>query len=215
MKCPHCSSEISATAAACTACGFSAGAIRAHLGAEWVRLDRITDNSQRLSLRDTRHLEAVLDDFERRFPQCFVALFLGPLPTPLTVMDLGFWLINHGAFHTESMSKRNDYGIALVVDSLKQTVGFTVGYALEQVLTEPVLNRILTKVQAHFRKGNWGRAIEKAIKLIELTLKSQATKVDLDTDQLPPSLGDLGAMGLELLRKNHSSPASQPNKTHG
>src|SRR6476661_8492073 len=112
MRCPHCYAEVSPGGDAC-GCGFSAAAIRTFLGSEWIRLDRITDASHRLNLRDTRQLEMVLDQFERCFPQVFFGVYLGPLPTELTVADFGFWLINHGAFQTRLPAKRNDFGVTL------------------------------------------------------------------------------------------------------
>ena len=120
MKCPHCNSPLTTGQSACTSCGFSASAIRAYLGADWVRLERVTDVAGRLNLRETRHLETVLDEFERRFPQCFMAGYIGVLPETLTLTDLGFWLINHGAFQTHQISRRNDFAIVLLIDPLRQ-----------------------------------------------------------------------------------------------
>jgi len=205
MNCPHCASKILAGQEACSVCGFTAAAIRAYLGSDWVKLERITDNSQRLSLRDTRHLEVVLDDFERRFPQCFIASYLGALPDTLTLPDLGFWLINHGAFQTRQISRRNDFGILLIVDPLRQDACFTVGYALESVLTDAVLMSILKKLSRPLAKGNVASAIEKAVTQIEAVLKKAARKERRHDEHPPAMVADATDLGLHTLR-----PPSRP-----
>lgn len=200
MNCPHCATKILAGQEVCSVCGFTAAAIRAYLGGDWVKLERITDNSQRLSLRDTRHLEVVLDDFERRFPQCFIASYLGALPETLTLPDLGFWLINHGAFQTRQISRRNDFGILLIIDPLRQEACFTVGYALEAVLTDAVLMSILKKVSRQFTRGKVASAIEGAVRQIESVLKRAARKERRHHEHPPAVVSDATDLGLHTLR---------------
>lgn len=202
MKCPHCYTKLASDRDACV-CGFSAAAIRAFLGSEWIRLERITDNSHRLSLRDTRQLEALLDDFERCFPQVFLAVYVGPLPTELTVSDFGFWLINHGAFHTHQGAKRNDFGMVLVIDPLRQSAGLTIGYALESVLPEAALAAVLTRLRHRLARANFAGAIETGISQLKKTLSARATSMPRSMPESPPPTGDLSLLGLQTLRRNH------------
>ncbi len=210
MKCPHCSSPITTGQAACPGCGFSASAIRAYLGADWVRLERITDVAGRLNLRETRHLETVLDEFERSFPQCFLAGYIGVLPDTLTLTDLGFWLINHGAFQTHQVSRRNDFAIVLLIDPLRQQAGFTVGYALENVLTEPVLQAILKKLNRPLQRGAFGQAVEQCSKLVEKALRSSASREPRQPERPPAVVGDASDLGLQSLRP----PTRQLTRPH-
>ncbi|MCX6856224.1 MAG: TPM domain-containing protein [Verrucomicrobia bacterium] len=205
MNCPHCSSLITPAQPVCTQCGFSATAIRGYLGADWVKLARITDNAQLLSLKHTRHLETVLDDFERRFPQCFMAAYIGALPETLTLPDLGFWLINHGAFHTHQVSRRNDFGIVLMIDPVRQQACFTLGYALESVLVEKTLTTLLKKLQGPLSKGAFATAIESAVSLIDQELLTAARSEPRQLEQAPSSIGDASDLGLHTLR-----PPSRP-----
>jgi hypothetical protein len=200
MKCPHCSSPITTGQAACPGCGFSASAIRAYLGADWVRLERITDVAGRLNLRETRHLETVLDEFERRFPQCFMAGYIGVLPDTLTLTDLGFWLINHGAFQTHQISRRNDFAIVLLIDPLRQQAGFTLGYALEKILPEQVLQTILKKLNRPLRRGAFSQAIELACTLIDKALRAAARLEPRPPETAPTVVGDASDLGLQSLR---------------
>lgn len=201
MNCPHCSSLITPAQPVCPQCGFSAAAIRGYLGSDWVRLARITDNAQLLSLKHSRHLETVLDDFERRFPQCFMAAYVGALPDNLTLPDLGFWLINHGAFHTHQISRRNDFGIVLIMDPVRQQASFTLGYGLESILKETFLTQILKKLQPLLRQGSFAFAIETAVTLIEKELRSAARREPRQLDQPPSIIGDASDLGLHTLRQ--------------
>jgi uncharacterized membrane protein YgcG len=177
--------------------------MRRYLGSEWIRLERITDNSNRLSLRETRHLEGVLDDFERSFPQVFHAVYLGALPNELTVSDFGFWLINHGAFHTPMAVKRNDFGVVLVIDPLRQSAGLTVGYALERILPEAVLGRVLGRLRPALAKSNAAAAIERSVHYLRRELRTQATAMPREMPEMAPPSGDLAVLGLETLRRAH------------
>jgi uncharacterized membrane protein YgcG len=181
--------------------------MRAHLGSEWVRLERLTDGHQCLSLKEQRQLEVVLDDFERAFPQCFFAVFLGPLPAAITPRSLGFWLINHGAFQTQQISKRNDFGLALVIDIQHHSAAFTLGYALEHHLTDADTMHILQQICKALGRRRYAVAIEQAVRLVSQKLAQAGTK---GLPEAPASIGthDLAQMGLQPLRAFHKPPAA-------
>ncbi len=208
MNCPHCSTTVVAGAASCPACGFSTPAIRALLGGDWVRLERITDRSQRLSLRDTRHLEVCLDDFERAFPQCFLALYLGPLPDNLTPCDLGFWMLNHGAFQSLQIMKRNEFGIALVLDTLGQRAGITAGYALERHLPPDFLQLLLISVGPRLRKGALASAVESVVAQTARRLKTSARPAPRPAPVQAVVLPGSGLSCFEPLRQRSDSATS-------
>lgn len=210
MKCPHCSALLSASQASCMACGFSATAIRAYLGADWVRLERITDVAGRLNLRETRHLETVLDEFERRFPQCFMAAYIGVLPDTLTLPDLGFWLINHGAFQTHQITRRNDFAIVMLVDPLREQAAITLGYALERILPEPTLLDILKKLRRPLQRGQVAEAIEAACRQVDQVLRKPGRREHRQPDHLPANVGDASDLGLQSLRPTQPRSLTQP-----
>jgi TPM domain len=212
MKCPHCSTPLAQSQASCTQCGFSAAAIRAYLGADWVRLERLTDVAGRLNLRETRHLEVVLDEFERRFPQCFMAAYIGVLPDTLTLPDLGFWLINHGAFQTHQISRRNDFAIVMLVDPLREEAAFIVGYALEKALTEPVLAKILSKLRRKLKGGAIAAGIEDGCALIDHALRRSARQEPRLRESAPSVVGDASDLGLQSLRPSPRS-ITRPHAT--
>ncbi|MDI1314246.1 TPM domain-containing protein [Prosthecobacter sp.] len=159
MKCPRCQANVRSEQTTCSACGFSATLLHSYLGNQWVRLERITDAAHCLRLEDTRRLEIILDDFERSFPQAFFAIYLGALPNNLNVAELGFWLLNQGAFNTHSVNRRNDFGIVLVVDPSAQTAAITLGYAIEHCFTPKTITQMMQTIGSHLRKGAFGMAI--------------------------------------------------------
>jgi len=210
MNCPHCSASLAPDADECCNCRFSVRAIRSLLGAEWVRLERLTDNSNSLSLKEQRHLEVVLDEFERTFPQCFFAVYIGVLPPMITARDLGFWLINHGAFHTQEIAKRNDFGCALVIDESRQLAALTLGYALESHVNEAELRQILTQVSGSLKNRQFGSAVEQSVVLLGKKLSRLGKAVRLDAGRGRWTAADLDGLGLQTLRSAH-----QPSRAVG
>lgn len=202
MNCPHCSAALASHVVQCPHCSFSVASVRSFLGAEWVRLERLTDTANSLSLKEQRQSEIVLDEFERSFPQCFFAVYLGSLPVPLTARDLGFWLINHGAFHTQEIAKRNDYGIALVIDVHHQSASLTLGYALEGLIPEAALKQILNDLRRPLARRRYGLAIERAVAHFTQRLRQAGTRT---LPAAPPGSNgpDLEEMGLRPLRTSH------------
>jgi len=179
-----------------------------YLGNQWVRLERITDAAHCLRLEDTRKAEVILDDFERSFPQSFFASYLGVLPTGLNVVELGFWLLNQGAFNTHSVSRRNDFGIVLVADPATQIIGITLGYAIEGYFDAGTISRILQAAGSHLSKGAFGMAIEAACTHCGEVLRKHARRITWKPEASPEA-GATPDMGLQPLRGGHK-PTSRP-----
>lgn len=202
MKCPRCTAPVTPLERACTSCGFSATTLHPLLGNQWVRLERITDAGHCLRLEDTRQAEVVLDDFERSFPQAFFATYLGAIPNDLSPAEVGFWLLNQGAFNTHSLHKRNDFGIVLVVDPSAKAISISLGYAVEACFSERTLSKILHASGTHLTAGRFGKAIETVCQSCARHLKKHAKSSQWTPD---PNLSQ--GMGLEPLRGGHR-PAS-------
>ena len=204
MNCPRCHATASPPQNTCAACGFSAALLHGYLGNQWVRLERITDAAHCLRLEDMRRDEVVLDDFERTFPQAFFAAYLGVLPNSVNVAELGFWLLNQGAFNTHSFIRRNDFGIVLVVDPVAQTAGLTLGYAIEGYFGGGVVDRILQTTGSHLKQGAYGAAIENACVRCGEQLRKYARSMEWQPDAATTT-----GMGLQPLRGGHKS-SSRP-----
>ena len=172
MKCPHCDTALTSQAESCPACGFDSRTSCARHGDHWVRLDRLTDAAHCLSLRDKRKLEAHLDDFERRFPQVFFAVYFGVLPQGLRVAEVGFWLLNHAAFGTHEIAKRNEFGIVLVIDPAAGAACFSLGYAIEALADRMDIGGILDGMRRFLARSDYGAAVERSIHALDRQLRS-------------------------------------------
>jgi len=207
MKCPRCQGEVMIEQKTCHACGFSATLLHGFLGNQWVKLERITDAAHCLRLEETRQAEVALDDYERSFPQAFFATYLGVLPNYLNVAELGFWLLNQGAFNTPSVSRRNDFGIVLVVDPSTLSASLTLGYAVEGYFGKGRAQQILQAVGKRLAAGAYGQAIEIACaRCAELLCKHAKTTA---WSPAAPGGGPQPDMGLQPLRGGHKQ-ASRP-----
>lgn len=162
MNCPRCQSAVLPQQTACDACGFSAALLHHYLGNQWVRLDRITDAARCLRLEELREVEIALDHFERCFPQAFFAIYLGVLPNNLGPRELGFWLLNQGAFDTQSIGRRNDFGVILVIDPSTKIASLSLGYAVEHYFKPKQITKLLGKTAYHLSRGAFGPAIKAA-----------------------------------------------------
>lgn len=203
MTCPCCNARVAPASARCDHCGFCIEVPRACLGSLWVRLERVTDAAGCLRLADTQRLEQALDDFERQFPQCFFAVYIGALPAGLSVSELGFWLLNHGAFNTHQISKRNDFGMMLVIDPFVATASFTIGYALEPVFQSARLTALVNAISSHLRGDRHAKAIQKALVMATKTLRSAAQSAVWAPSQTPTLMEDITDMGFQPLQSRH------------
>lgn len=211
MYCPQCSAPVTAETNRCQLCGFSAGHLHRAIGSQWVRLQRVTDAAQCLRLEDHRQLEVLLNDFERSFPQLFFAVYLGVLPASLNVSELGFWLLNQGAFETPSLIRRNDFGLLLVIDPSARQVSLTAGYALEGHFRHDQVVKLLSAVGKDLAKGAFASAIAKVCDECSRLLRKAGRRTAW-TPAEQTGAENLGHLGLEPLRGGHR-PSAQPLAT--
>lgn len=211
MKCPHCSHPIAPQKTFCERCGFSDKHLAEYLGTEWVRLERITDAAHCLRLEESRQLEIQLDDFERQFPQSFLAIYFGALPPKLNPVELGMWLLNHGAFSTHQFAKRNDFGSVCVIDPLAGTHGIALGYALEPLMPVSQIETLLSDMIAPLRLSQWATAANLVITQMASVLRDhgKASLRRIDTPPPPSRGGSPADFGLAPLRSGHRKSDSE------
>jgi len=218
MRCPHCSNPLVPANTLCEHCGFSDSALGAYLGNDWVRLERLTDNAHCLRLEETRQIEILLDDFERQFPQSFLAIYFGALPPKLNPLELGMWLLNHGAFSTHQFAKRNDFGIVGVIDPVARRHGIALGYALESIFQTNQVETLLAAMVPALSANQWAAAAQFAITECSSQLR-QAGKCSVrrvETAPPPSGSGSPSDYGFSPLRSGHrkvqTPPSSRPNR---
>ena len=128
-----------------------------------------------LRLADRTKLEAQLDDFERRFPQIHIALFLGVLPGPLTPATAGFWLLNYGVRTKNGARKNNAMGILILIDPTSGQAGISIGYGLETFLPPSSLSAILQSATHHLLHSSFGAAFRSIIRHLDSLIRKSAT----------------------------------------
>jgi hypothetical protein len=217
VNCPHCHTPLSAQIEVCGGCGFHARALAVCLGDQWVKLDRITDAANCLRLEDVRGCEEALDDLERQFPQVFLAIYTGVLPSGLSPAEVGFWLLNQGAFTTTHLMKRNDYGAAVVLDPATRCLSISLGYGLEQILGSDASMRLLKAAVPMLRRQAFGEAMQRIIAELARKLRREARCLqwtpDAAASEPAAQMQPLRSGHRPALRPHESSFTSQPTRS--
>lgn len=163
MICPSCGIPSSASDSGCEYCGFHVDALRRLLGANQVRLERLTNQAQALRLSDAQLLERRIDDFEHRFPQITVSVFLGELPHGIDPASAAVWLLNQGIMIRHDAVQSNRHSIVLIVNPRAAQAGIAVGYGLEHVLPRVFLRSLLAGVCPLLWHREFGKALRHAL----------------------------------------------------
>lgn len=191
MRCPRCSASLCQDALQCGACGFDLLTLDARLGKVLASIDPIMDVAHCLRLADRAPLEAMIDDFERRFPQVYLSVFLGVLPAGMTISEAGFWILNHGIRKRRDAVCDNRFGILVMVEPAARQAGIAMGYALEPVLSERALTSLLEKHSHHLWHSDYGTALRHLIAGVDTLLRSAGSaRRRCPEKTLSPSLGE-------------------------
>lgn len=160
MFCPLCGAFSSAAAAFCAACGFSLKTLQDIVGKHQVLLgDALVDPSRILRIAEFQDIQKCLDEFERRFPQVKITVFLGDLPQGVDVNGAAVWLINQGVVTRRDRIHAAEWTIAVIVAPSYSQASIGVGYALESILPHTSLSLVLGNVRHHLWHREYGRAV--------------------------------------------------------
>ena len=171
MCCPRCGTVPATPVPQCAACGFHVGEVQQLLGTSNVKVERLIDHAGCLSLRDTHYLNLMLDDLERRFPQIFISVFLGSLPSQVNAPQAAFWLLNHGTAVRHEQSKPGHWGIALVLDLTQKHAGLSLGYSIEALLEPQAADTLLQRALPHFAHGEHARGVTALVSELDAQLQ--------------------------------------------
>src|SRR4051812_19439722 len=131
MECPKCGTPALQPVLQCGTCGLSLERLSQSLGSNLVSLESLTDAAHCLRVREKELLKHELDGFHQSFPQVFLAVYLGLLPTSPTPGEMAFWLLNHAAFQPPDPARLNERAALLVIDPVGRHAGLATGYGLE------------------------------------------------------------------------------------
>ncbi|NIP95094.1 MAG: hypothetical protein GWO24_17255, partial [Akkermansiaceae bacterium] len=156
MQCPH--------------CGFEIGEVDRIFGSQEVRVTSLTDAAGALRSKEREAARRILQEFQRKFPQLFLAVYFGSFKELPSLRQFGFWLLNRGAFEDVEVSRPNECGILLSVDVAGKSAGITFGYALQPFLDDEVTFRALSAAHPFFLQGQWLRATEMVVRRLRRAL---------------------------------------------
>jgi hypothetical protein len=196
--------------AACPHCGFHLGYIDGVFGSEPVFLDRMTDATRCLGLRERGLVERELDRFEAAFPQLFAAVYVGYLPATTNVREFGFWLLNRAALPAVDLSKPNHHGILLVIDQSSRTASLTAGYFVEPFLEDCDLLQALRAGHPMLVAGDPAQGAVRCLRRLARTLRARSREVSRHPSRFAARFrpaGATGGIGLEPIRAGHHGPA--------
>ncbi|MEI6535803.1 MAG: hypothetical protein WCN98_10715 [Verrucomicrobiaceae bacterium] len=207
MECPRCGTAADSSPHACQHCGFSLVAITETFGLDLVELKSFADDAHCLRLQEAHAVEELIADFEEKFPQVFITIYIGVLPPQLSVGQLAFLLLNRGVFSNRDRLRLNEHAVTLVLDPVARSAGLMVGYALEKFLPAQTQKKILRSVRTPLWHGEYAPAIAIVLQAIEKTLRKSARR-EWKTHSLPPVSAEdfISSSGFRALRSSASAP---------
>ncbi len=205
MECPRCGTAAGRSPHACEHCGFSLVAIMQAFGLDLVELKPFADDAHCLRLHEAQAVESLIAEFEERFPQVFITVYLGLLPPQLSVRELAFLLLNRGVFSNSDHRRLNEHAVALVLDPVARNVGLMVGYALEKILPSKTQTKILRSVRTALWHGEYVSAIATVLRAVEKILKKHSHR-EWRGHSLPPVSAEdfMSSSGFRTLRSSSS-----------
>ncbi|MFT4177259.1 MAG: hypothetical protein QM627_11460 [Luteolibacter sp.] len=212
MKCSRCVQRIHRGAALCPHCGYSLAQADERFGNEEVRLKRLTDTAGLMRKRERAKVEAVLQGFDARFPQLFIAVYTGVLGEVSNLRQFGFWLLNRAAFEDVAVEKPNEAGILLTLDPESKGAGMVFGYLLDPFLEESDTFECLSRAHAYWLEGRYAEGIVRLVAHLEGILKKRSRQARRDVEKFerkvrpPAHVGDL----VKRIRAGHRQESANP-----
>jgi uncharacterized membrane protein YgcG len=216
-ECPKCGELTSQPLSHCGACGLSLEWLSRSLGSNLVSLEALTDAAHCLRAREKELLKHDLEAFQQAFPQVFLAVYVGVLPTSPSPPEIAFWLLNQAAFQPADATRLNERAALLVIDPVARSAGLTVGYGLEPFLPRAKLHAILRRIRTPLWHGEYVGAIQSAIKLVAGTLRKAGRRMSRQVEFPPPGSqgGFIQGSGLQSLRDSGGRKAASKARKPG
>jgi uncharacterized membrane protein YgcG len=190
------------------------------LGSTLVSLEALTDAAHCLRAREKELLKHDLDGFQQAFPQVFLAVYIGVLPTTPSPAEIAFWLLNHAAFQPADPARLNERAALLVIDPVARAAGLTVGYGLEPFLPRVKLHAVLRSIRTPLWHGEYAGAIQMVIKLVAATLRKAGRRMSRQVEFPPPGsqaefIQNSGLQSLRDLGARQAAPKIDKPETGG
>jgi len=150
----------------CPACQLSLSGLDAKFGAVPRQTRYLSDRSGQLPLREIKKLRGLLQIFEKKFPQSLFSVFvINGVPNG-SISEYVFWLANRTGFSSIEAVAGDNFDLLLGIDVEAGTAALTIGYGLENYLTEDDLQAALAVVENAFRAGDFARGIRECVEFV-------------------------------------------------
>lgn len=154
-----------------------------------------------------------MENFSRRFPQLFVAVYTGALGEISNIRQFGFWLLNRSAFEDVPVQKPNEAGILLTIDPESKAAGIVFGYLLDPYLEEADTFECLSRAHAYWLEGRYADGILKLIQHLDGILAKRSRQARRDPEHferkvvIPAKMGDM----VRRIRAGHRPASDEQN----
>ena len=170
MKCPRCVQKIHPGAASCPHCGFTMAHADEVFGTEDIKLKKFSDVAGVFRMKDREPIRKVLEDFETKFPQLFVSIYLGAFDDVNSLRQYGFWMLNRTNYVDVDSQRPNATGILILIDVNAKSASITYGYALMPYLSESTTFAALSAGHPMFLQGDYPGALKAVIQKLDALL---------------------------------------------
>jgi hypothetical protein len=149
-------------------------------GAQEIKLRKFSDVAGVFRMKDREPMRKVLEDFETKFPQLFVSVYLGAFEDLNSLRQYGFWMLNRTHYVDVDPQRPNSTGILILVDVNAKSASITFGYALMPYLDEDSTFEALSAGHPFFLQGDYLKALGAVIEKLQAPLIKGCRRVRKD-----------------------------------
>jgi uncharacterized membrane protein YgcG len=166
MKCPSCGTPLGQSVPQCPNCQLSLRELDTKFGAVPRHTRYLTDRSGQLPLPAIRKLRGLLEIFEKKFPQSLFSVFVTDYVQDGSMAEFTFWLANRARLSSLQSVMGDNFDILLGIDIDSGEAALTIGYGLENYLTEDDLKAALGVAENAFRAGDFPDGIRACVQFM-------------------------------------------------
>lgn len=168
-------------------------------GREDVRLRKFTDAAGVFRMKEREPMRLVMEQFEAKFPQLFVSVYLGAFEDLTSLRQFGFWMLNRAAYEDVDLERPNENGILILVDVNGKSASITYGYALNPYLNEDSTFAALSAGHPLFLQSDYLGALRAVIRKLETILIRGWRRVQKNPEAVLAESGQTPRKASEML----------------
>ncbi|MEZ0389013.1 MAG: TPM domain-containing protein [Verrucomicrobium sp.] len=170
MRCPVCQQSLHETSPACPHCSFDLAVASQHLGIAPRLQPDLTDQASVFTPSQASHLQDLLQEKERRFPQIRFAVVTVQVNPQIPLKAYSFWLLNRGNLAT-AMEKGGECRMMLfVLDAVQKKLCCMLGYGLEPFFSQEAMDEVLRPARPLLARGDMSGAVQASLQQADVVL---------------------------------------------